>query len=289
MELMINPSLRTYSLKRVNKERFHSRTSKSLLIYSQSCIKTSLAKKKIYFPSQDTSKEPETENFGKSSLGFKSRAFMQCPTQLNANSSTYLKANLLLNKLKTALSSMDDESFSPEKELEIYNLFFYETLKYLKPFEEIFKLIFDGIKKYCKNETHIAFMENEKKLLEETNQNLIGENRRLCKEKILLVKKLEKCTDDLEIFSTKNLVLISRIKELEIKLNSVKDFDKKTEGILSKFMKQSEKMQKQKSELQFFMLQDQKNRRVLELIKTRFDKQELDEVISRVSKEYTLS
>lgn len=287
MELMTNPSLRTYSLNRVYKERFHSGTSKSLLIYSQTCIKTSPAKKKIHFPSQDTSKEHDSEMFGKNNSGFKSRTLMPCPTQLNANSSTHLKATILLNKLKIALSSMDNEDFNPDKELEIYNIFFYETLKYIKPFEEIFKLIFEGIKKYCKNEAHIAFMENEKKNLEETSKALIEENRRLCKEKTLLVKKLEKCADDLEIYSTKNLVLKSRIKELESKLNSVKEFDKKTEGILSKFMKQYEKMQIQKSELQFFMLQDQKNRRIIELVRARFDK--LDEVISQVSKEYTLT
>lgn len=45
-------------------------------------------------------------------------------------------------------------------------------------------------------------MENEKIKLEETNRILIVENKRLFKEKTLLVKKLEKYVDDLEIFST---------------------------------------------------------------------------------------
>lgn len=46
---------------------------------------------------------------------------------------------------------MNNENFNLEKGLEIYNIFYNENFKIHKPFEDIFKLIFDGIKKYCKN------------------------------------------------------------------------------------------------------------------------------------------
>jgi chromosome segregation ATPase len=261
-------------------QEFQKCINDSSLIFSPYCSVKNITVN--YHKSQDLTFQ---QNLGKKTAEAmrRSQVFMKDFLQKSFESKLNSKVSYLSNKLKESLKNISDNN-NFHKEFEVYCDIINELSDFIIPFDNLLKSLLTKIQNIWLKHTENGKFTQKIKDLEDSNQKMTEEIMKLNTEKQSLIKKLNKCSEDMIKNNQEKKFLQDMLKISEKKLQKLNNITINSENMIDSMFKQYETIEDQKTHIQSLLKQENQYKKMLELIGIQFPG--LDKRIKEVKKQF---